>query len=137
MNSPLQHRSGAFFIHAIIHAMQTPAGQECQYFYGDYYRGRNREECRLLAASSPSSNWSSDLCFTCPVPGIIQANACQSMELNGTVHRPFPFIKRRVKITAYCTKCQCDVAEPHVGCGQCHILPSIFSGAPIDPDTAD
>jgi hypothetical protein len=31
--------------------MRTPAGTECKYFYGDYYRGRSQEECRLLAAS--------------------------------------------------------------------------------------
>ena len=31
--------------------MKTPAGTECKYFYGDYYRGRNHEECRLLGAA--------------------------------------------------------------------------------------
>ena len=33
--------------------MRTPAGKECQYFYGDYYRGRNQEECRLLSDATP------------------------------------------------------------------------------------
>ena len=28
--------------------MKTPAGKECKFFYGDYYRGRQHEECRLL-----------------------------------------------------------------------------------------
>lgn len=117
---------------AIISAMRTPAGQECKYFYGDYYRGRTREECRLLAASPTHPNWTPDLCNTCPVPGIHQDNACEHMVLTGSVQRPFPFIRRQVSIKATCTKCQCAVPEPHVGCGECHSLPPIFTGDPLD-----
>jgi len=32
--------------------MKTPAGKDCKYFYGDYYRGRDLEECNLLKASN-------------------------------------------------------------------------------------
>ncbi len=58
--------------------MKTPAGSECKYFYGDYYRGRDHEECRLLGAQ-----WKPALCRTCPVPAIEMANACEFMRLRG------------------------------------------------------
>ncbi len=105
--------------------MRTPAGKECKYFYGDYFRGRNREECRLLQASE--ERWSRDLCQTCPVPGILQANACEFLQLHATVKRSLAgLLQRRVKITAYCEKVGRSVAEPHIGCGECHPLPSEF-----------
>jgi len=44
--------------------MKTPAGKECPHFYGDYYRGRNTEECRLLKAQG--EHWTRDLCTACP-----------------------------------------------------------------------
>ncbi len=116
--------------------MRTPAGKECKYFYGDYFRGRHNEECRLLAISPTPQIWTSDLCNHCPVPGILQANACEHMMLDATVIRPFPFIRRVVRVSAYCNKCECPVSEPHIGCGQCHTLPPIFTGEPLDPNTA-
>jgi hypothetical protein len=80
--------------------MKTPAGTECKYFYGDYYRGREHEECRLLGAT-----WTRDLCRTCPVPSIGRANACEFMVLNGEVTRPLAAaFQRRVKVTTYCEK---------------------------------
>jgi hypothetical protein len=116
--------------------MRTPAGKECRYFYGDYYRGRQREECRLLNAANPPERWTRELCFSCPVPDLIAANACSHMVLEGQLERPFPFIKQRVKAKAYCTKTLRDVPEPHIGCGECHPLPQIFTGKPRDPDAA-
>lgn len=102
---------------------RTPAGKECKYFYGDYRRGRSHEECRLL---EPALAWTSKLCFTCPVPGIQNANACEHMRLTPRLERPYLIGKPRVAIDAYCTKCACPVAEPRVGCGQCHTLPEVF-----------
>lgn len=105
--------------------MKTPAGQECPYFHGDYYRGRNVEECRLLKASG--QRWSSDLCKTCPVPAIARANSCKYMQLQANVSRSaFAFFQRRVQVSAYCEKSQRNVAEPHIGCGECHELPFSF-----------
>jgi hypothetical protein len=117
------------FIHLVIESanpiMKTPAGIECKYFYGDYFRGRNVEECRLLKAAGES--WSPELCKTCPVPGIARANACDFLQLRATVGRPISAVfMRRVQITAYCDKTRRDVKEPHVGCGECHPLPPIF-----------
>ncbi|MFO7943212.1 MAG: hypothetical protein R6U51_02780 [Anaerolineales bacterium] len=108
--------------------MKTPAGQECRYFYGDYHRGRNHEECRLLKSANPPQEWNPQLCFTCPVPGILQANACEHMKLKPTVHRPLFILKPRVKIEAYCKKTNRIIEEPHVGCGECHDLPDVFLG---------
>ena len=106
--------------------MRTPAGKECKYFYGDYFRGRNVEECRLLKATG--ERWTRDLCRTCPVPGVLQANACEFLQLRGAVARPFATLfQRRVQITAYCDKVQRAVAEPHIGCGECHPLPPEFT----------
>jgi hypothetical protein len=106
--------------------MRTPAGKECKYFYGDYYRGRAREECRLLKAAG--ERWSRDLCATCPVPGILQANACEFLQLRGSVSRPASALfQRRVQVSAYCEKVHRAVTEPHIGCGECHPLPPEFS----------
>lgn len=116
--------------------MRTPAGKECQYFYGDYYRGRDHEECRMLNAASPPQKWTRDLCFTCPVPEIISANACTHMVLQGQVKRLLPFTKGKVQVKAYCTRTSRNVLEPQVGCGECHPLPLIFTGEPHETDPA-
>ncbi len=102
--------------------MKTPAGSECKYFYGDYYRGRDREECRLLGVA-----WRRDLCRTCPVPSIGMANACEFMQLRGEVTRPLAVVfQRRVKVTAFCEKTKRSGFDPHIGCGECHPLPPVF-----------
>ncbi len=106
--------------------MKTPAGKECPYFYGDYYRGKNHEECRLLGNQSGSQKWTPDLCATCPVPGIKLANACPHIELTPVVKKPFLVGKRQVTVTAFCTKAQQTVKEPKIGCGICHPLSEIF-----------
>ncbi len=109
--------------------MRTPAGKECSYFYGNYFRGRNEEECRLLQASG--ERWTADLCRTCPVPMIQQANACEFLKLHGTVVRPISsLLQRRVQVSAYCEKAQRSVSEPEVGCGECHPLPPGFMVKP-------
>ena len=107
--------------------MKTPAGAECRYFYGDYFRGKNREECRLLDSANPSLEWQEKLCFSCPVPGILRANSCQHMRLIPTIEQPFPIIgAKQVKVEAYCIKTKQDVMEPQIGCGVCHQLPDVF-----------
>lgn len=105
--------------------MRTPAGHECPWFYGDYFRGKNVEECRLLQASSQP--WTRDLCAACPVPGIARANSCEHLTLRPSVGRPVSALfRRRVEISARCSKTHRDVAEPQIGCGDCHALPSLF-----------
>jgi hypothetical protein len=107
--------------------MQTPAGKECRYFYGDYFRGRSIEECRLLQTTSPEIEWKSEYCNSCPVPEILLANACTHMVLEPSLTRSIPFGKKRVKVKSYCTKTLREDFDPHIGCGECHILPDVFT----------
>lgn len=106
--------------------MKNPAGVECPYFFGDYFRGKNREECRLLKAAIPPLPWQPRLCNGCPVPGILRANSCQDMQLRPELRRPFPLFPHQVQVQAYCRKTKQDVLEPKIGCGECHQLPEIF-----------
>ena len=102
--------------------MKTPAGIECPHFYGDYHRGRDHEECRLLPQS-----WHVELCKTCPVPGILRANSCENMRLDAKATRlVFDLFKRKVYVSAFCEKTQKVVKNPEIGCGECHPLPPIF-----------
>jgi len=111
--------------------MKTPAGKECKYFYGDYFRGRHAEECRLLAAAGQT--WTADLCQTCPVPAVLQANSCEFLQFRAAVTRPWAALfQRRVQLSAFCAKANRQVAEPHIGCGECHPLPPIFEIQPQD-----
>jgi hypothetical protein len=105
--------------------MRTPAGTECKYFHGDYFRGRNKEECRLLRDSG--QQWSPELCSTCPVPEVLRANACEFLRFRAEVHRPLAAgLQRRVRIRSRCEKVGRDVPEPEIGCGECHPLPAEF-----------
>jgi len=105
--------------------MKTPFGKECPHFFGDYFRGRNVEECRLLKAAG--QEWSPDLCKFCPVPDIARANACEHMKLTAKVARPFSAaFMRRVQTDAYCDKTKRKVSEPQVGCEDCHALHLTF-----------
>jgi len=106
--------------------MRTPAGTECKFFYGNYHRGRKQEECRLIGPAPAPNQWTPDLCAKCPVPGILQANACQNMELRAQVKRSMFGMIRSIQVSAFCHLSQKDVKEPYVGCGQCHPLPSEF-----------
>jgi hypothetical protein len=98
----------------------TPAGVECRYYYEDYYRGRERQECRLVAQNPRSDPWRPDLCKSCPVPGILRANACPNLVLEARVTRGFLGLARRIRVSAVCSKYLVEVSEPHVGCGHCH-----------------
>ncbi len=100
--------------------MRTPAGKECPYFFGDYYRGRNIEKCNLIGEERPPKNWKADLCKSCPVPAIVLANGCKNMTLTAEVQSGIFGIGRKVKVTAYCTKTHQVVDNPYIGCGYCH-----------------
>jgi hypothetical protein len=106
--------------------MRTPAGKECSYFYGNYHRGHNQEECRLLQSASPPLNWTADLCSSCPVPEILMANACPNLVLKPRLERLLPFVKSKVKVGVACDKTSRSGFDPHVGCGECHPLPPEF-----------
>jgi hypothetical protein len=100
--------------------MRTPAGEECPYYYEDFYRGRSKQECRLIARNPRSEPWEPKLCARCPVPGIKRANACPNMVLEARVVRRWFGLVRRVEIYAVCTEYEVEVEDPYVGCGHCH-----------------
>ena len=102
--------------------MRTPAGFDCKFFYADYYRGRNKQECRLIARSANSEKWTPDCCRQCRVPKIIWANACPNLTLEARVVKTWLGLGHKVVVTAYCTKFPQDVREPEIGCGHCHEL---------------
>lgn len=98
--------------------MKTPFGQNCPYFYSDYYRGRSVEDCRLLNLPGKLKVWDLKLCEKCPVPSIKLANNCKFMTLSGEIKKGL--FSKRVKVTAYCIKTHQIVKEPKIGCGKCH-----------------
>ena len=100
--------------------MRTPAGFECRYFYANYFRGRNKQECRLIGNKPNEPSWSPGLCRDCSVPKILSANACTHLVLDARVTRTWAGLKRRVTVEASCTKTLAEVARPAVGCGACH-----------------
>jgi len=61
------------------------------------------------------------------MPRIQSANACEFLRFRANVARPIGAgLQRRVRITARCEKVGRAVAEPEIGCGECHPLPSEF-----------
>ncbi len=113
--------------------MRTPAGTECRFYYADYYRGRNKQECRLIQRNPNSERWTPGLCQTCPVPRLLLANACPHLVLEGRVAKGWGGLTRKVEVAAACTKHLVDVAEPAVGCGHCHELDATPLSSPSHP----
>lgn len=98
--------------------MKTPYGRECRFFYGDYYRGRNFEECRGLINPQEKQNWDSTLCKDCPVPAIELNNNCPNLVLTAYISKVL--FKKRIKVKASCSKTLLPVKDPNIGCGHCH-----------------
>ena len=99
--------------------MKTPAGRECHYYYEDFHRGRNRQECRLLLHATRQAAWRPTDCARCPVPDILWANASPDLHLTATVNTGFLGIGRHVSVTAICKKHERIIEDPYVGCHQC------------------
>lgn len=99
--------------------MRTPAGTECPFYFEDFYRGRDKRECRLLPPAAQHA-WSPDLCSRCSVPRIVLANACPRLVLEARVVSGPLGIGRRMQISASCTRTLAEVREPEIGCGHCH-----------------
>lgn len=101
--------------------MKTPYGKECKFYYADYYRGRNTQDCRLIQANPDSEAWRSALCQSCPVPAILLANACPHLALCARVGKSFFGLLRHVETEAACREYRVAVDKPKVGCGKCHL----------------
>ena len=108
--------------------MKTPAGTECKFYYGDFHRGRNVEVCRLIESNPDSPPWQPNLCATCPVPEILQANASETLKLNGKIVKKFFGFKQQVEVEGWCSECFSEVPDPRRGCPNCGQThgPSIF-----------
>jgi hypothetical protein len=100
--------------------MRTPAGKECRFYYADYHRGNQKQECRLIARNPDGGRWRPSHCGACPVPDILRQNACAHLALEARVERSFLGLRERVKVFAVCTKHLVEVPSPAVGCGRCH-----------------
>jgi len=117
----------------IIPIVRTPAGKECQYYYEDYFRGRETQECRLLSPAQ-AREWKPSICFRCPVPAILLANACPHLILSGEVRRGWFGLGARMRVSARCKLTARPVQEPHIGCGECHLYLPKFRLPPEDTD---
>lgn len=101
--------------------MRTPAGKECRYYFEDYYRGRQKQECRLLTQNPNSGRWKPSLCRSCPIPDIQRQNACPSLVLEARVQTSMLGMRQEVKVFAVCTRKMVEVTNPAIGCGECHL----------------
>jgi hypothetical protein len=98
--------------------MKTPFGRECKFFYGDYFRGHNVEECRALSAGE-KNRWKSDFCKDCPMPQIQINNACPNLLLSAAIFKSV-LRKEKIVVQAWCSKVHDLVKDPNVGCPVCH-----------------
>ena len=115
--------------------MQLPDGRQCPYFYVNSHRRTAGEtRCNLLADTPDVNKWTVDLCQTCRIPEIRQANACPTMILTLKVQRPgWRFwLRPKVIVNAHCTRSGKPVKDPMVGCGLCHTQYEFIVGAEED-----
>ena len=96
--------------------MMTPAGKPCPFYYEDFNRGRNTQECRLVQENPESLPWRPKDCFKCPVPDILRANASPEMRLKLTVKPALLGFVRQLKVEAWCTRHDIPIENPYVGC---------------------
>jgi len=96
----------------------TTGPVNCRYFYGDYHRGRNREECRLLEANPNNQRpWRIKLCGSCPVPELLLTSNTRELVLEAEVNRKL--LWDRVEVTfAICQKHLLELADPRY-CPEC------------------
>jgi hypothetical protein len=99
--------------------MRTPANKECRFYYEDYFRGNEEQECRLVNKNSRSLEWRPQDCFNCPVPEILLANSDPNLVLEGKIKKGLLGLNRRVEVKAFCSKHLIDVDSPEVGCPKC------------------
>lgn len=90
----------------------------CLYFFGDYHRGMNKEECRLIAANHDNTApWKRSYCDSCPVPEILIASNSRSLALEAKVAKRL--LRGQVEVTfAVCTKHMVELTDP-LFCPKC------------------
>ncbi len=97
--------------------MTTPTPVNCRYYYADFHRGRNHEECRLLKRNHESRPWRRALCDSCPVPDILISTNCKEIALEATVVKKWGLLER-VEVYAVCAKHYIELDNPRF-CPQC------------------
>lgn len=98
--------------------MRTPAGTDCRYYYEDFNRGRQTQECRLIKANPRSLPWAPGLCAKCRVPEILRANGSPDLRLELTVRKTLGLFTR-LSVEAYCARHGQAIADPMRGCQAC------------------
>ena len=100
--------------------MKTPAGLECRFYYENFHRGREDQECRLIQGNRQSPPWHPSDCANCPVPAILEANNSSELVLEGTVKKGFlNLVGRKIEVRTWCSKHLIDVPNPYSGCPKC------------------
>jgi hypothetical protein len=99
--------------------MINPAGAECAYYYEDFQRGANRQECRALDEVR-SSAWQPSDCARCPVPTVLAANGSPLLRLAVTIRPGVLGIGRRLLVEARCTEHGVITTDPRAGCEECN-----------------
>lgn len=100
--------------------MRTPAGKECRYYYQDFHRGRNIQECRLIKDNPESRRWQPQDCAKCPVPDILNANSSKDLQLTLTVKTAPLGLFRRLEVTAHCLRHNIPIEDSYTGCPKCN-----------------
>ncbi len=100
--------------------MRTPAGKDCRYYYQDFHRGRDVQECRLVKENPDSLPWRPNMCERCPVPEILSANSSTTLDLKLTIAPVILGLGRRLVIEAVCTKHGIKIDDAYVGCPKCN-----------------
>jgi hypothetical protein len=100
--------------------MRTPAGKECKFYYADYYRGRDIEECRLVKGNPDSLYWRPSDCQKCPVPDMLNANSSPDLELELTIKPRVLGFGRQLEVTGYCRRHQIPIENIYTGCPECN-----------------
>jgi hypothetical protein len=100
--------------------VRTPAGKECRFYYQDFNRGRNVQECRLIKGNPDSLPWRPNDCERCPVPAILNANASPDLELTLTKLPVILGLGRKLVVNATCLKHHIAIDDPFVGCPKCN-----------------
>lgn len=94
--------------------MRTPDGRECDYYYEDFYRGAEVQECRI-PKDPKSAPWAPPLCAKCPVPEILLHNGSPWLVLTLKI-RKVPFLGAKLTVTAVCSKHDLVIEDPIKGC---------------------
>ena len=96
--------------------MSTKPPPNCKYYYEDFHRGREVNECRL-PKSRDSLHWERGICDSCPVPELLRETNCAHLALEGTIRKRLR-LSARMEVFAVCTKHMLQLKEAGV-CPQC------------------